>query len=143
MIIKLPWIEPIDTLHLPANFEWQVKESFRQFTQGTAKEYQFEDKLSYLDNLRRCYMRNDDTEKAIDNLIAKTIRYELDEYGTMPDKEEILSTEFMEQCYDKGFRPLRDEYEPYSHSQNTETLKVIFRIVQIVSNYEEEVKKDG
>ena len=36
MKIKLPWLKPFDTLDLPADFEDQVKESFKKYTRGTS-----------------------------------------------------------------------------------------------------------
>lgn len=138
MIINLPWVEQINTLCLPKDFEEQVKTSFKKFTEGTSKQYTFEDKLLYLDNLRRGYLRTDNTEASIIDLIGRRVSYELEENGEMPEKYDIMSTEFMGHCYDEGFRPLRDIWEPYSSSNNIETLKVILKIVQIVVNYEGE-----
>ncbi len=39
MIIRLPWVNPIDTLNLPEDFEDQVKESFKEFTKWTSRDY--------------------------------------------------------------------------------------------------------
>lgn len=137
MIIRLPWIESISTLCLPDNFDELVKESFRQFTEGTAKEYRFEDKLLYLDNIRRVYTRADDSEAAVNALIMSDIRYNLEHDREMPDTDEILSLDFMERCFDAGFRPFRTVYEKHSNRDNEETLKAILKIIQIVVNYEE------
>lgn len=139
MKINLPWIEPIDTLNLPDDFEAKVKSSFKLFTKGTSEEYQFEDKLLYLDNLRKFYLRKyEEPEDAIKGMIGGAVKYHLDTYGESLSADEILSTEFMETVYEKGFRPLRDVYEPYSGSDNTTTLKVILDIVRIVVNYSDE-----
>lgn len=134
MIIRLPWIKPIDTLNLPDDFDEKVRESFSKFTEGTSKEYKFEDQLLYLDNIRRAYIRENDTTEAVNDIIGRSVSYQLREHGELLSMEEILSVEFMEQCYNEGFRPYRDFYEPYSSSQNEKTLKVILRIVQIVAN---------
>lgn len=48
MIIQLPWIESLDTLNLPNDFEDRVKESFGKFTRETNKDYTHEDKLLYI-----------------------------------------------------------------------------------------------
>lgn len=137
MIIRLPWIESINTLYLPDNFEELVKESFRKFTEGTAKEYRFEDKLLYLDNIRKFYTRVDDSEAAVNALIMSGIRYNLEHNREMLDVDEILSLDFMERCFDAGFRPFRMNYEKNSYKDNQETLKAILKIIQIVVNYEE------
>lgn len=136
MIIRLPWIREIDTLNLPNDFEELVKESFKGFTKGTATQYKFVDKLLYLDNVRKFYTRTDNSEAAVDALIMSEVRCCLEE-GEMPDAEDILSLEFMEQCYNAGFRPFKDEYERYSSRDNEETLKAILKIIQIVVDYED------
>lgn len=135
MIIKLPWIEQIDSLQIPDNFDGLVKKSFEKFTEGTREEYRFEDKLLYLDNLRKHYISKKTTREAVEQLISEAVMYQLDEYGEMPDKDEILSVEFMERCYDEGFRPYRQQYETYSSSANEKTLKVILKIIQIIVDY--------
>lgn len=135
MIIKLPWIEPIDSLKIPDNFDELVKKSFEKFTKGTREEYRFEDKLLYLDNLRKHYISKKTAREAVEQLILETTMYQLDEYGEMPDKDEILSVEFMERCYDEGFRPYRQEYEMDSSSANKTTLKVILKIIQVIVDY--------
>ena len=138
MIIKLPWIEPIDTLNLPDDFEDKVKESFAKFTEGTSKEYTYQDKLSYLDNLRIAYLRgNIDSEEIIKKIIADRVWYELEENGNMPTADDILSVEFMAECFEAGFMPFLDQYDKRSSSRNERILKVIFKIIQIVVNWSE------
>lgn len=139
MIIKLPWVEYIDTLHLPNNFENKVKESFAKFTQGTHKDYTQIDKLQYIDNLKRYYIRGlQSGREEVKKLIGEKVYEYLEEYGDMPDGCEILSLDFLEECYEKGFLPLIDEYERSSSSGNDKTLKVIAEIIKIVMNWEHE-----
>lgn len=138
MIINLPWIEPIDTQNLPENFEELVKKSFREFTRGTNIDYRHEDKLLYLDNLRKAYLREDNTEKAVRNLVSGETVYYLEEYREMPNTEDILSVDFMETCYKEGFRPFHDNYGEASENKVNEILSVILDIIKIVVNYEEE-----
>lgn len=107
MIIKLPWVDPIDTLNLPEDFDELVTKSFHEFTKGAAKDCEFEDKLLYLDILRERYLYTEEEKEAVARL----------------------------KCYREGSRPLRNQYERYSVSANTKTLKVILRIVQIIVNY--------
>lgn len=50
------WLPFVGNLRLdepPENLEFYVMKSFHDFTEGTAKVYEFEDKLHYLDNLRK------------------------------------------------------------------------------------------
>lgn len=135
MKIHLPHIDPIDTDRLPENLEELVKQSFEKFTHGTREEYQFEDKLLYLDNLRECYINRLGTRDLVENLIKEEVVYQLEEYGEMPDTEEILSIDFMGRCYDAGFRPFRRDYDSASSSRNKKIMKTIYRIIKAVIEY--------
>ena len=135
MKIYLPHIDLIDTDRLPENLEELVKQSFEKFTYGTRKEYQFEDKLLYLDNLRSYYTNRSNTTDAVEDLIKESVMYQLVEYGEMPSTEEILSVEFMERCYEAGFRPFRSEYDPASSSGNKQIMRTIYRIIKAVIEY--------
>lgn len=137
MIINLPWVEPIDTQRLPENFEELVKKSFGEFTKGTNIDYRHVDKLLYLDNLRKAYLRDDNAEKDVRNLIQRKVMHDLEEYGEMPDTGDILSVEFMEICYNEGFRPFYHYYDEASASRNSKALSVILHIIKIIVNYEE------
>ena len=135
MKIYLPHIDPIDTDRLPENLEELVKQSFEKFTHGTREEYQFEDKLLYLDNLREGYINRLGTRDLVENLSKEEVVYQLEEYGEMPDTEEILSIDFMVRCYDAGFRPFRRDYDSVSFSRNKKIMKTIYRIIKAVIEY--------
>lgn len=139
MIIKLPSIDPIDTLNVPDDFEDKVKESFKKFTAFTNPKYTYEDKLMYIDDLRE-YLHPSEPYEAVKQLILDKAEFELDEYGNFPDKDDYWNIEFMCDCYKKGDKPLRDTYEKKRHSDNDQTLKVIFEIIKIVVNWEEGTK---
>ncbi len=135
MILKLPHIKAIDTLNIPENFEGLVKESFRIFTEMTAKEYTFEDKMMYLDNLRG-FLHPKDAEESVKDLILKNAEFQLDEYGEFPDKSDFWSFEFMCECFEAGNKKLRGNYENCSY-RNDKTQKVIFEIIRIIVNWSE------
>lgn len=136
MIIKLPHIDPIDTLDVPNDFEGKVKHSFKCFTELTNPKYTYEDKLMYLDNLRG-WLHPGEADDAVKHLILEHTEFELDEYGEFPDKEKFWCLNFMCECFEKGNKPFRDYYEEKSHSANDQTLKVIFEIIKIVMNWSE------
>lgn len=48
MRIKLPWIDPFDTLDLPEDFEKQIKTSFAKFTSDTNPRSTWLDKMMYI-----------------------------------------------------------------------------------------------
>lgn len=82
--------------------------------------------------IRKAYIRDDDTEGAVSELVKERVMYELDEYGTMPTTEEVMSVEFMEHCYDAGFRPFYHTYNTASSSANNKILEVLYRIIKSV-----------
>ena len=139
MIIKLPHIDPIDTLDLPFDFEKKVNHSFKMFTELTNPKYTYEDKLMYLDNLRD-YLHPYESEEAVKQLILERTEFEIDEYRDFPDKDEFWSIEFMCHCYENGNKNFRDRYEKRSSGMNDQTLKAIFTIIQIVINWKEGVE---
>lgn len=140
MIIKLPWVEVIDTESLPENFEELVRTSFLKFTEGTRKEYRFVDKLLYFDNLRKFYTRNDENEEeAVTRLLGETIRYNL-ENGNEFSENDFYSTEYMEMVFKAGDRPFTAYYDQWSSSRNDRILKTISEIIRIVSNIGDEEK---
>ena len=136
MIIKLPHIDAIDTLNIPKDFEEKIKHSFKMFTELTNPRYTYEDKLKYLDNLRS-WLHPCEADEAVKQLILDNVEFELDEYQDFPDKDVFWSMGFMCECFEKGNKPLRDTYEKHSSSKNDQTLTVIFKIIQIVINWEE------
>ena len=138
MIIKLPWIEAIDTEALPENFEELVRTSFLRFTKGTREEYRFVDKLLYFDNLRTSYTRNDETdEEAVTRFLGGLLRYKL-ENDIEFSSEDLYSTEYMEMIFREGNRPFKVEYDKWSGSRNDRILKTISEIIRIVSNIGDE-----
>lgn len=141
MLIKLPWVEAIDTERMPDDFEDRVKESFKKFTECTSKAYTFEDKLLYLDNLRRYYLRggrDKTTESYVRDLMIGYFEDSLDYRDEIPEKEAYLAIEFMGMCFEHGFFPFRDQYDLNSSSRNEQVLKVVLEIIRIIVNWEHE-----
>ena len=149
MKIKLPWINLFDTLDLPDDFEDQVKESFKKYTRGTNTRYTWKDKMLYISRLPLLFKHATSSENVlaeneVKELIHARLDYELEEEDDVLDRDDIYSFEFMCQCFSDGMRYVRplQEYESYSSSKNDETEKVMFRIMQIVMNWEPEEEND-
>lgn len=140
MLIRLPHIEPIETENIQPDFEEQVKLSFSKFTHGTKKEYAYQDKLLYIDNLTRRYMRRiDDAREQVKKLISDRVEYALEEGEELPTREDLCDVSFMEQCFEAG----RDKSKLYQHyldgscsSADDRALKAEADIIKIVMNWE-------
>lgn len=148
MIIRLPWVDPINTLNLPEDFEYRVKTSFEKFTMGTRTDCIWKDKMSYISLLPLIFKASGDlpyfsiADTEVKAALHDMLDYEIEEGDEIFNKEDIYSFDFMCECFTNGMRymdPLR-EYEPDSASRNDETEKVMFRIMQIVMDWEPETK---
>ncbi len=137
MIVKLPHIDPIDTLNLPKDFEERVRESFRKYTEFTSKDYTHEDKLMYLDNLQK-FLHPGEAEEYVKDMIMERAEYEIDEFEDFPDKEDFWCFEFMAECFEAGNKEFCPE-APFekNHRDNSKTLKAILEMIKIISNWEE------
>lgn len=76
----------------PENLEFYVMKSFHNFTEGTAKVYEFEDKLRYLDNLRKS-LHAGSTDEHVRRLVCKRVEHRMEE-GDFPDRKDFLCIEF-------------------------------------------------
>lgn len=139
MIIVLPESITIDTNNLPDNFDEIVKDSFRKYTKGTAKEYRFEDKLMYIDVMRKHFWKMYDVESAVNNLILERQKWALEneDGGEILAPEEFYSLEFMQDCFSAGFLPLRGRYTGKEH-EDERAMKAMLRIIKAVVMYPDE-----
>ena len=127
----------IDTDNITPDFEDVIKKSFAIYTRGTNPAYMYQDKLSYLDAVRRAAHNCMDTGEAVRDLIKDKFAYELEENGEIAEKEDFYSIEFMEECFEQGFLPFYSRFYSDKQSGNEKVMKVLLDIVKIVVNYEE------
>lgn len=152
MRLKLPWIEPFDTLELPQDFEDLVRRSFAKFTQETNPRVSWKDKMLYISRLPLYFKgrtsgwsEDVEAENAVKEIIHSRMDYKLEDEDNVLERDDIYSFDFMCDCYAAGMRslnPLQD-WEHYSYSTNEETQKVMFRIMQIVIDWEPEEDLDA
>lgn len=137
MIIRFPQTGyELNTLAPSEDFEQKIKEVFAEFTKGTSEEYTFADKLYFLDRLRVYIHDNMDDDEIAEDVIMNHVKYELSEFGNLPDKEDFRTIEFMTECARQGFRPFYFRDKEKSSSWNDKSLKTILRVIQIVVNWE-------
>lgn len=140
LIVILPKSLSFDVYDLPEDFESQVQKAFSEFTQGTAKDYTFMDKLRFIDLASYYLHGGKDEEKAVRELIHDKLDYDLDEFGTFPDETDYLSTEFMEMCYSEGRRSQRLDSDGFkdvdSYKDREQIEKMLLRFIKAVIDYE-------
>lgn len=136
--IKLPRGVVVDVFNLPENFNEIVEKSFSEYTEETAKDYQFCDKLCFIDVLIRNINNYEDTYKAVKELVKEKFEYEWEENGNLITEDDIYCVDFMEKCYEVGNDAAR-LYSHYGLNNNhiyEQIQKVIVKVITIIMNYE-------
>lgn len=134
MKVKFASNVEIDLAHIPEDFEDRIRESFKKFTSGTAKDYTYQDKLAYIDVMRRCLHKAHDAEKCVRHLMHEMLDYEVIEYGDIPNREDYLSVEFMTSCFDAGRTNLYAQYTKDRHVDEA-IMQLLVRAIKVVINY--------
>lgn len=139
-MVKLPRGIKVDIFDLPKDFEEQIKDSFRGYTEETAKEYRYCDKLGYIDCCIKYLNGGKHSDDIVNEMVEGRILYEWRENGEIIKEDDIYCFEFMEECYGKGKEDARlcshfgsDDHHIYDQIQ-----KVIVKVITIVMNCEEE-----
>lgn len=138
--IYLPRNVKIDIFNLPEDFKDIVEKTFKEYTEGTNKDYRYCDKLSYIDCLISKITNNGDEGQAVNDLVKERFEYEWDEQGELLREEDIYSSEFMEYCYRTG-RNTQKLYQHYGYDDHhiyEQIQKVTVKVITIVMNYEED-----
>lgn len=138
MIVTLPRGLKIDTDNIPDNLPEMVQKAFAEFTEGTAKSYQYQDKLSFIDLMIEKLHCVDASEK-VNRKIKNTFAYELDEFGELAEPSEFLSIEFMEDCYRDGMddHRLNSKFTDDYHT-NEKIMKIEAIVIKAVMEYEDD-----
>lgn len=142
MIIELLRGLRIDIDNVPENLEELVAQTFSDYTEGTNRDYTFEDKLLFIDTMVQNLHHADSTDAVYDEIKSR-FEYELDECGHIAGEDEYYSMEFMEQCYERG----QKDAELYSFDfaknrhDNEKIMKILVRVIKTVINWEAD--RDG
>lgn len=137
--IKLPRDIVVDIFNLPPNFKDIVEKAFSEYTEGTAKDYQYCDKLAFIDVLISNINNSKDAYERVNDLVMEKMEYEWKEYGDIVEKDDIFSQEFMEHCFISGQKSSRlySHYGLQDHHIYDQIQKVIVKVIIIVMNYDE------
>ena len=138
-MIKLPRGIEVDIFNLPEDFEQQVTESFRGYTEETAKEYRYCDKLGYIDCCVRHLNGDKQSDDVVNENVERRILHQWREHGEIIDENDVYCFEFMEECYEAGKEDTRlcshfinDDHHIYDQIQ-----KVFVEVIKIVMSYED------
>mgnify|MGYP006873063398 CR=1 FL=1 len=101
----------IDIYNPPEDFEDQIKASFWEYTTGTHKDFTYQDKLSFIDQIVESLHKAGDEWDAVKNLLIDQFEYDLDNGFGLPDTEDYNSLEFMQECYSRGVEDHKLHYQ--------------------------------
>lgn len=145
LIVTLPKGLVVDVYDLPEDFEKQVQKAFEEFTELTASDYTYQDKLMFIDRAAYFLHGAKEAETRVRELIHEKLDYDLDEYGSFPDESDYLSTEFMEWCFEEGRQSQRlhsQYFEGVEYPKDREQIeKMLERFIKAVISYEKETDK--
>ena len=129
----------IDLENPPENLEEIVQDYFADYTSGTNPDYLDDDKLAYIDLIRKKIHPEKESYEAVKKKLTDWFEYQLDESERVPDISECWSMEFFEDCYNDGDKKLYDKqygYKEMNHHQYDEIHHTLVRIISAVINYE-------
>lgn len=134
MKVKFASNVEIDLAHIPEDFEDRIRESFKKFTIGTAKDYTYQDKLAYIDVMRKYLHDARDAEDCVLKLMKRHMEYCIMNDGEILEKEDYLNFEFMNECFDMGRTNLYANYTDDRHADEA-IMQLLVRAIKVVINY--------
>ena len=146
LTVTLPKGLIVDVYDLPENFESLVQKAFAEFTELTARDYTYQDKLMFIDRAAWFLHGRKEPEERVRELIHEKLDYELDEYCSFPDESDYLSTEFMEECFEEG-RQSQKLHSQYfegveQHKDQEQIEKMLNRFIKAVILFEQDGEKE-
>lgn len=137
MTIKFPRGIRIDIDHVPEDFDSLIRKSFAEYTEGTNTDYTYQDKLAFIDLIRKYAHEAENAEQSVMELMKDRFEYEVSECREFPDKDDFLTVEFMSECFDAGRTDLHSNYTD-DHHKDEKIMKLLVRAIKVVMDYEKD-----
>lgn len=140
MKVRLPRKMIIDLDHVPEDFEKQIQDCFKGYTEMTNPDYMFHDKLCFIDLMVEYLHNRADADDEVMELMKDQFEYEVRETGEFPDESDYLSTAFMEDCFRLGVRKCALYSHEWSKDQcnhdDDKIMRLLCRAIKAVMDYE-------
>lgn len=140
MTIKLPMGVEIEmNTHLSYDFDDIIHKIFKEYL-GKAKTGNLAfDKLNFIDFCIASIRNSKCAEEAVQDIMLKQTEYRLKILNQFPEKNSFFNMNFMAHYYEMGRESalLHTEYSG-NDIENETIMKVVIRIIKVVSNFEEE-----
>lgn len=143
MTIKLPMDVEIEmNTRLPYDFDDIIRKIFKEYKEylGEAKTENLAfDKLNFIDSCIASIRNSKDAKEAVQDIMLKQTEYRLKILNQFPEKNSFFNMNFMAHYYEMGRESalLHTEYSG-NDIENETIMKVVIRIIKVVSNFEEE-----
>ena len=140
MTIKLPMDVEIEmNTRLPYDFDDIIRKIFKEYL-GEAKTENLDfNKLKFIDLCIASIRNSKDAKEAVQDIMLKQTEYRLRMLNQFPEKNSFFNMNFMAHYYEMGRAStlLHTEYSS-NYTENETIMKVIIRIIKVVSDFEEE-----
>lgn len=140
MTIKLPMGVEIEmNTRLPYDFDDIIRKTFKEYL-GEAKTENLDfNKLKFIDLCIASIRNSKDAKEAVQDIMLKQTEFRLKMFDELPEKSSFLNMNFMVHCYETG-RKNAELHTGYSSNdiENETIMKVVIRIIKVVSDFEEE-----
>lgn len=128
----------IDLVNPPANLEEIIQDYFADYTSETNPNYLDDDKLAYIDLIRKKIHPEKESSVAVRKKLTDWFEYKLDYGDDVPDARECWDVEFFEECYEDGDKKFYDKqygWKDMDHHQYDKIHRTLVRIIAAVINY--------
>lgn len=140
MTIKLPMGVEIEmNTRLPYDFDDIIRKIFKEYLGEAKTENLAFDKLNFIDLCIASIRNSKCAEEAVQDIMLKQTEYRLRMLNQFPEKNSFFNMNFMAHYYEMGRASalLHTEYSS-NYTENETIMKVIIRIIKVVSDFEEE-----
>lgn len=133
-IITLPRGVKVDVFNLPEDFDEIVRKTFYEYTEGTAEDYRYCDKLAYIDLTVQRLNKSQNTTARVEEICEEYFGSFVSREFDIPEREDFLNMDFMEDCYRQGQKDarLKSNYGIDDHHIYEEVQKTLCRIITVV-----------
>ena len=140
MKVNFPRGLVFDLDNIPDDFEAQIQKAFHDYTDGTRKEYMYQDKLCFIDRTVELLHGGKRNDALVDEWLSGYADHERNENGYFITKDDAFSWESMEAMVDVGRKQqsLYGEYTEKGSHEDEKIMKLLVRTIKVVMDYGEE-----
>ena len=139
MKVKFPRGLVFDLNNIPEDFDDQIRQAFREYTEETNKDYRFHDKLLFIDRTVNLLHGGHDNDTLVDDWINGYAEYERKENGYFITGDDVYSWDGLVSMIELGKKQqsLYGEYVERGSHEDEKIMMLLVKVIKAVMNYEE------